>query len=87
MCIADGKATSPLPSNSELQEIIKKMYEDNGDNLKEITTIEISKQVSIGMPCIYITVLWGTNFSRMTHFKDFHKNFSRIIMQFFTSIE
>ena len=50
MCIAAGKTTSPLPSNSELQEIIKKMYEENGDNLKEITTIEISKQVSIGMP-------------------------------------
>ena len=50
MQIADSNGvTSSLPSNSELQEIIKKMYVDNADNLDEITTIKIPNQVSIGM--------------------------------------
>ena len=38
-----------LPSNSELQEVIKKMYAENADSLDEITTIKISNQVSIGI--------------------------------------
>ena len=37
-----------FPSNPELQEVIKKMYAENADNLDEITTIKISNQVSIG---------------------------------------
>lgn len=46
---ASNGVTSSLPSNSELQEIIKKMYVDNADNLDEITTIKIPNQVSIGV--------------------------------------
>lgn len=50
ICIAPSNEAT-LPSNSELQETIKKMYVENADNLDEITTIKIPNQVSIGMLC------------------------------------
>ena len=44
-----GSNGTAFPSNSELQEVIKKMYAENADSLDEITTIKISNQVSIGI--------------------------------------
>jgi len=49
LIIIAAETPSSLPDNAELQEIIKKMYADNSDNLDEITVIKIPNQVSIGM--------------------------------------
>ena len=45
---ASNGGRSSLPSDSELQEIIKKMYVENADNMDEITAIKIANQASIG---------------------------------------